>query len=135
MSSSASIPSRTVTELDQVRILKLLPRPDDDSPIAELLDFADVVPAREVPADVVTMNSQLRVAEVDGTRVRELTLCYPADADPAAGRVSVLSPMGAALLGQRVGATVTWVTPDGRRIDSQLREILFQPEANGDYVS
>jgi pimeloyl-ACP methyl ester carboxylesterase len=59
----------------------------------------------------------------------------PADAEPDAGFVSVLSPVGAALLGRRVGSRASWVTPDGRRHEAEIVAVLFQPEASGDYTT
>jgi regulator of nucleoside diphosphate kinase len=63
-----------------------------------------------------------------------LTLCYPADADPAAGRVSVLSPVGASLLGLRVGEVARWQGPAGDTHAAEVVALLFQPEASGDYT-
>jgi regulator of nucleoside diphosphate kinase len=125
----------TLTELDHVR-LQALPRRGTPLPAAlqDLLDNADVVPSREVPADVVTLYARLQLAEADA-RVRPLVVCQPDDAEPEAGFVSVLSPLGTALLGRRVGDTVAWVTPDGRRHSAHIAALDFQPEASGDYVT
>lgn len=133
---SASIASlRVVTELDHVRLLRLLrlQRPGGSS-IAELLDHADLVSSREVGPDIVTMNSQVRLADPQTGEERQLTLSYPADADPAAGRLSVFSPLGASLLGLRVGAQAQWRGADGTPAQAQLRGIVYQPEASGDYL-
>lgn len=133
----ASLGERTLTELDHVRLCGLLRRAeaDADSPLHECLASADLVPSREVGPDVVTLYSQLLLADAaDGTR-RKLTLVYPADAEPEAGFVSVLSPVGTALLGRRVGSTASWVTPDGRRHAAEIVALLFQPEASGDYTT
>ena len=70
----------------------------------------------------------------DGT-LRKLTLCYPQDAEPQFGFVSVLSPIGLGLLGQQVGATVGWESPDGTERMAEVDAILFQPEASGDYTT
>jgi regulator of nucleoside diphosphate kinase len=64
----------------------------------------------------------------------KLTLCYPTDADPAAGFVSVLSPVGVSLLGQTVGNVARWCTPAGQERAAEVLAVLFQPEASGDYV-
>jgi len=128
---------RTLTELDHVRLAGLLRRAPAaaGSPLDDWLDSADLVPSREVAPDIVTMYSQVLLADaLDGTR-RKLTLCYPADAEPEGGFVSVLSPVGAALLGRRVGSTASWVTPDGRRHGAEIVALLFQPEASGDYTT
>ena len=128
---------RTLTELDHVRLSSLLRRgtpPPEAAPIADLIDGAALVPSREVAPDVVTMYSQvLLVHEPSGTRSK-LTLCYPQDAEPESGFVSILSPVGAALLGQRVGSRVHWVTPLGERRKGEIVALLFQPEASGDYT-
>ncbi len=97
-----------------------------------LLEGSYTVSAREVPADVVTMNSRVRLTSSDGGLSTVYTVVFPADADAARQRVSVLAPLGAALLGGRVGQDAVWETPEGTR---QLRvaEMLYQPEAAGDY--
>ena len=75
----------------------------------------------------------LRSAD-DGTPCK-LTLCYPDDAEPQFGFVSVLSPIGLSLLGHEVGATVSWQSPDGTERMAEVDAILFQPEASGDYTT
>jgi regulator of nucleoside diphosphate kinase len=129
---------RTLTVLDHVRLDALLRRArigPNASPLSELIAAADLVPSREVAPDIVTMCSQVVIADAaDGSR-RRLTLCYPADADPDAGRVSVLSPVGAALLGQRVGRVARWTTPNGELRSAEIVAIEFQPEASGDYTT
>ena len=131
---STPFAARLLSELDHVRIRKLLPQHGVPGPLAELLNGAELVPPREVPAHVATMHSQLRLADLTTGAPRELTLCYPADADPALGRVSVLSPAGTSLLGLSVGEEARWQTPDGRQHAVRLLEILFQPEASGHYT-
>jgi len=123
---------RTLTELDHVRIARLLPAAAH--PLGEVLDAAELVPSRKVASDIVTMYSTVVVADVPSGRERKLTLCYPPDAEPAAGFISVLSPVGASLLGLRVGEVARWRTPDGTETETELRAILFQPEASGDYT-
>jgi len=134
---------RTLTELDHVRILKLLQRTGAPGPaagpatLATLLDEADVVPSREVPADVVTMYSRVTLEDTDTREHRTLCVCYPPDADPVQGFVSILSPMGAALLGRRVGdviAPASGAPAGGAAARLRIVEILFQPEASGDYT-
>ncbi len=134
---------RTLTELDHVRLSRLLHhdprRPRDPAipaagPLYEVLEAADLVPSREVPGDVVTMYSRVSVSAPEGGPQRVLTLCYPDDADAAEGFVSVLSPIGAALLGRRVGETVTPAAPGAAAAPLRICSILFQPEASGDYT-
>ena len=132
---------RTLTELDHVRLLSLARRHRRSegshfpgAAIEQLLDACAVVPSRQVSPDVVTMYSQVQLQDrVSGLRSK-LTLCYPADAEPAAGFVSVLSPVGASLLGQTVGSVARWSTPAGEERAAEILAILFQPEASGDYA-
>ena len=134
--SSLQTEFRTVTELDHVRIYNLVRRQSGmvSGDITEVIDNADLVRSQEVPPNVVTMYSQVLVADVHSGEQRTLTLCYPTDADPAEGRISVLSPVGASLLGLPVGAIASWTAPDGTRVAAQVQDILFQPEASGDYM-
>ncbi|MFT3663693.1 GreA/GreB family elongation factor [Piscinibacter sp.] len=126
---------RTLTELDHVRLTRLLQRqPADPAAIGALLEAAHVVPSRAVGPDVVTMYSQVLLRDAGAATPIKLTLCYPDDAEPAAGFVSVLSPLGQALLGLRCGETACWTTPDGRARAARVEALLFQPEASGDYT-
>jgi len=131
---------RTLTQLDHKRLTDLVLRlrdgtaaPQSPGTIREILDFADVVDPDKLAPDVVTMNSQVLVEDPLSKRARKLTLCYPQDAEPAAGFISVLSPVGASLLGLHAGATARWRTPLGRTSSADVIAILFQPEAVGDY--
>ena len=127
--------ARTITDLDHIRLYKLLQRQGAaDGPLAELIDAAEVVTPQTVAPDVVTMLSRVRVADPAGGAERSLTLCYPPEADAARGFISVLSPLGTALLGLRAGETARWRGADGRETALTLRAIEFQPEANGDYT-
>lgn len=129
---------RTVTHLDRVRIHRWLreqPASATTRAVAEMVDNADEVAPQQVPGDVVTLYSQVLLAGPQGQPPRQLTLCYPPDAEPQAGFVSVFSPVGAALLGLRVGDTATWAGPDGRLETAQVTALLFQPEASGDFTT
>ena len=128
---------RVLTELDHVRLATLASR-GLRGRLAEIdgvLDDAFVVPSRKVAPDIVTMYSQVLLRLPDDGTKRKLTLCYPDDAEPQFGFVSVLSPIGLGLLGQQVGATVRWNAPDGTERVAELDAILFQPEASGDYTT
>jgi len=132
---------RTLTELDHVRLSNLLRRDrrgDRASmppiEIEDLLDGCAVVTSRQVRPDVVTMYSQVLLQDIDTGLRSKLTLCYPADAEPAAGFVSVLSPVGSSLLGLPIGAVARWRTPAGDERGAQIIGIPFQPEASGDYA-
>jgi regulator of nucleoside diphosphate kinase len=131
-------PARLLTELDHVRISKLLQRPgpsaDTLAQVEDLIHSAELVSPYKVPANVVTMYSQVLIADGQGGQQRKLTLCYPHDADVAAGFVSVLSPVGAGLLGLKEGSVARWQTPDGATATAKIVDILFQPEESGDYL-
>ncbi len=104
---------------------------DGAEALHETLDGARRVSSAEIEADVVTMNSEVAIEETSGTR-RTIKLAYPAEADPAQGRVSVLSPLGNALLGARAGWMVKFATPLGER-SVRIAEVRFQPEAAAQY--
>lgn len=126
-------PERVLTELDHARLNKLgsAQLPQD---LADELQAVDLVSSQEIAPDVVTMNSELELVLPGQARRQRLTLCYPGDAQPSAGRISVLSPIGMALLGRRVGDTISWSMPNGEACQAELAALLFQPEASGDYT-
>jgi regulator of nucleoside diphosphate kinase len=83
--------------------------------LAEELERAFVVGADAVPAGVIMVNSEVEVVDLLSGEHRELTLVFPSEADPVAGRVSVLAPLGCALMGYREGDIVDWEMPGGLR--------------------
>jgi regulator of nucleoside diphosphate kinase len=100
--------------------------------LEEELERAVVVPSKDVPPDVITMNSELQVKDVDTGNKLIFRLVFPRDADFERGKVSILAPIGMALIGYRTGDTVNWKVPSGiRRL--KIEEVLYQPEAAGDY--
>ena len=100
--------------------------------LEDQLTRRSLVPQGDVRDDTVTMNSKVRVRELDTGRRQVLTLVYERDADPFGERVSVLTPLGAAILGSRVGDVVEWQSRRGpRRV--RIERILFQPEAAGEF--
>lgn len=132
---------RTLTELDHVRLTNLLRRAQAGGSgatagraLEALLDGCAVVPSRQAPPDVVTMYAQVLLQDLQTGQRSTLAPCYPPDADPAAGRVSVLSPLGAGLLGLKAGDVAHWATPGGEQRAARILAIVFQPEASGDYV-
>jgi len=100
--------------------------------LEEELDRAVLVPSAKVPANVVTMNTQMRVKDLDSDNEMLIQLVFPSEADFERGKISILAPIGTALIGYRSGDTVEWNVPAGiRRL--QIEEITYQPEAAGDY--
>lgn len=133
------VPHRTLTQIDYVRITRLLrqqPTPPDAEEIEELLASSDLVAVPAVPPTLVTMSSQVLLQDPSSdTPPFELTLCYPQQAQPGAGLVSVLSPVGRSLLGLRVGQVARWRVPDGAEREARVLAVLYQPEASGEELS
>jgi len=127
---------RTLTQIDYVRLTRLasLSARDAYGAIQALLENSDLVSSAAVPATVVTMNTQVRLLGDTGTAPGKVTLCYPDDADPSQGFISVLSPLGASLLGLQAGDVARWRTPVGQERVACIVDVLFQPEASGDYT-
>lgn len=89
-----------------------------------------VVNPEQVPATVVTMNSEVEVVDLETEERRSLTVVFPSMAAIEAGRVSVLAPLGTALIGSCEGARVAWHTPRGPR-QLKIERVVYQPEASG----
>jgi regulator of nucleoside diphosphate kinase len=114
-----------ITDLDMARLGHLEVAPD----LAPELDRADIVPSHAVPPNVVTMNSRVAFADETTGVCFAVTIVYPQDADPSAGKISVLAPVGSALLGLSVGQSIEWCFPDGRPRTLRVVDLLYQPEA------
>ncbi len=95
------------------------------------LNRAKIVEPQEVPGKVITMNSRLVFRDVEDESRSEITLVFPEHSDVDQGRMSVLSPIGTALLGYAVGDELDWTVPGGTR-RLKIEELLYQPEAAGD---
>lgn len=129
-----------ITEYDMARLRKLL---DDAGPQArrgnQYLESLEVELARamlvapaDIPSSVVTMNSTVHLVDLDTQEEMVYTLVFPDQADLAQEKISVLAPIGTAMLGYGVGDTFAWQVPDGvRRL--LIKDVLYQPEAAGDY--
>lgn len=91
------------------------------------LDIAQIVEPDEVPCDVITMNSTVRLRDLKTKETETFTLVYPEEANIADGKLSILAPLGTAILGYRVGDSVRWNVPSG--VGRWLvEELNFQPE-------
>lgn len=99
--------------------------------LKEELQRGEVVEAEHVPGAIVTMHSRVRVRDLKQRESETYVLVYPPDADIDAGKLSVLAPLGTALLGARLGQVVIVEAPAGRR-RLKIEKILYQPEAAGD---
>ncbi|MBN1560283.1 nucleoside diphosphate kinase regulator [candidate division KSB1 bacterium] len=93
---------------------------------------AKVVKSHGVPADVITMNSQVRLLDTTSQEEMVCWLVYPDYANDEHGKISIFAPMGLALIGYRVGDIIEWPVPGGM-LRIKVLEILYQPEASGNY--
>ena len=128
-----------ITRFDKARLMRLLRSLDaaqetrgEIEDLEQELERGIEVDSTDVGSDVVTMNSTVRVADLDANTTHLYTIVFPADADVDKGRISILSPLGTALLGYRAGDVVTWEMPRGTR-RLRIEELVYQPEAAGDF--
>lgn len=130
-------PPPTMTEFDLRRLDALFERirsqlrpPLTLTLLEREAERALVVKPEEVPATVVTMNSEVQIFDLDTEERQCLTLVFPSMAGIDTGRISVLAPLGTALLGSREGSRVAWQSPRGAR-RLQVERVVYQPEAAG----
>lgn len=133
---STSAPPIVVSSRDLERIDALLEAPAHRNfpgvaILRKELERATIVDPDKVPPDVVTMNSTAQVVDIDSGESYDLTLVYPRDADGDPGKVSVLAPVGSAILGLRVGDSIQWPMPGGTQRALRIAAISYQPEASG----
>ncbi|AEG60765.1 nucleoside diphosphate kinase regulator [Desulforamulus ruminis] len=129
-----------ITEFDKKRLLKLIDEEkefhqgnkDYLKTLEHELNRAHVVDPKEVPGDVITMNSKVLLKDLDTGEEMIYTLVFPADADLLEDKISVLAPVGTAILGYWVGAILDWKVPNGV-VRLKVEKIIYQPEAAGDY--
>lgn len=95
------------------------------------LERAEIVAPQEIPEGVITMKSTAVLLDIDKGERLQLTLCYPQDSR-SEGKVSVLAPIGTAMLGYKVEDVIEWDTPDGK-VNLLVEQVLYQPEAAGVY--
>ncbi|KQB51693.1 nucleoside diphosphate kinase regulator [Pseudomonas endophytica] len=131
-------PSITLTRLDVQRLEKLIDSLDDALPgvialQAELDRAENLVSHEEVSPNIVTMNSRVHCREQSSGKDYHLTLVYPKDANPDEGKISILAPVGSALLGLQTGQHINWPAPGGKTLKLELLEVIYQPEAAGDF--
>lgn len=115
-----------VTKTDFQKLTSLIQ--DADSAAADLLDEelgrASVVSDDEIPGDVVSMNSKVRFQDLDTGTESVVTLVYPNEANIEENKVSVLAPVGSALIGLRVGQTIQWPVPNGKEKKLKVIAVL-----------
>lgn len=129
-----------VTDFDKKRLDELIaaalefgdkPRDDLNGLLSEIKN-ANIVKPQEIPADVITMNSKVLLRDVSANKEFTYSLVFPQDADIDKGAISVLAPVGTAILGYQEGDQVKWKVPSGERT-LEIVKVLYQPEAAKDF--
>jgi regulator of nucleoside diphosphate kinase len=125
-----------ITQADMTRLQSLIEKlkssRDDIKSLRGELDQAKVVAPAEIPPDVITMNSKAQLRDLSDDELMTYTLVFPAKANADDGLISVLAPIGTAMLGHRVGDEFEWNVPGGQ-VHLRVENVLYQPEANGHY--
>lgn len=129
-----------ITEVDKKRLQKLIDEANEFTKgnkaylanLEQELNRANVVSSKEIPQDTITMNSQVVLKDLDSGEEMLYSLVYPDDADLKANKISVLAPVGTAILGYRLGDIIDWPVPDGT-VRLEVVKLLYQPEAAGDF--
>lgn len=131
-----------ITKVDQEKLLSILSDAGDLKAedrallktLEEELTRATIVNPKDIPPDIVTMNSKVRIEDMVTGEEDVYTVVFPGHANYQEKKISVLAPVGTALLGYRVDDIIEWEMPRGlRRL--RIKEILYQPEANGKDLS
>ena len=149
-----SQPPILISSLDAQRLRNMLDSGAHDhmpgiDALSDEIDRATIVEPQQVPADVVTMNSIVRFINDSTHQEFQLKLVYPegiatrlageptklAQDEPPVQVVSVLAPVGSALLGLTVGQSIDWQIPGGKRLQLRILQVLRQPEAQGDFLA
>ncbi|WP_224247911.1 nucleoside diphosphate kinase regulator [Hyalangium gracile] len=127
----------TETDLDRLQRVIEVHGAGRNAELAEMLEQelarAEVRSSHDVPPGVVTMNSTVIYEDVETGQRRQVTLCYPQDASSDEGRISVLAPIGSALIGLSEGQAIEWPVPGGRTRHLRIVAVPYQPEAAGHF--
>ena len=129
-----------ITELDHNRLSALLDRTRDSNftdreyldKLEAELDRAEIVDPQDIPRDVITMRSKVLLKDLVSGESNTYSLVFPIEANFSEGKISVLAPIGTAILGYRQGDTIEWLVPSGLR-KLKVEKVLYQPEAAGDH--
>ncbi len=126
-----------ITDNDMKRLKESIIEADnkDKKYLRELedeLDKGEVVNSRDIPDNIITMNSKVRLRDINTQKEMIYWLVFPDDSNTDQGKISILAPIGTALLGYKVGDIIEWKVPAGLT-KLKVEEILYQPEAAGDY--
>ncbi|MEL7565933.1 MAG: nucleoside diphosphate kinase regulator [Dehalobacterium sp.] len=130
-----------ITVKDRERILKLIKKEKEFGTgrnkeflkdLEQELNRANIVSSENIPGDSITMNSKVLLKDLDLGKEAIYTLVYPEDADLNENKISVLAPIGTAILGFREGDVINWKIPAGIA-KLKVEKIIYQPEADGNY--
>lgn len=125
-----------ITQADMTRLRSLIESMkssrEDLKALRGELDHANVVTSSDIPPDVITMNSRAQVRDLSDDEVMTYTLVFPGKANADDGLISVLAPIGTAMLGRRVGDEFEWHVPAGP-VRLRVENVIYQPEANGHF--
>ncbi len=129
-----------VTKFDMDRLLELIERvrssPKFNKDNIDLLEKelyrGVLVDPQKIPGDVITMNSKVSITDIESGEKMSYTLVFPSAANISENKLSILAPLGIALIGYRKGDIIEWPVPSGIR-KLKVDEIIYQPEAAGDY--
>ncbi|PKM02222.1 MAG: nucleoside diphosphate kinase regulator [Gammaproteobacteria bacterium HGW-Gammaproteobacteria-6] len=133
-----SRPKIIISSLDAERLETLLDSlphgsfPGKDELEAELAR-AEVVESKDIPPTIITMNSTVKFSVESSAEDFTLTLVYPKDMDSNSGKISILAPVGSALIGLCVGDFIEWPKPGGGVLRVRVEEVVYQPERSGEY--
>lgn len=131
-------PVITISSLDADRLYNLIEAQPAKSlasahDLEAELDRANIVDPKEVPPGIVTMNSTVDFIVEATNEEFVLTLVYPKDIDASGEKISVLAPVGSALLGLSQGDEIEWPKPGGGVIKVMIKEVTYQPERAGEF--
>lgn len=134
----ATRPPIIINRLDAERLQRLIDEADEHDvavvrSLEEELARGEVVDPQEIPEDVVSMCSQVQFTDLARDRQIIRTLVYPHALATTEDGVSVMAPVGAALIGLRIGDTIDWPLPGGREARLRIDAILWQPEREGQF--
>lgn len=132
---NTTTPRILITDQDFQRLSALVSITDDERSdmLDEELSRANIIAQADVPSSVVTMNSKVKFLDQSNGQTSEMTLVYPQDANLDEGRISIFAPVGIALLGLSVGQAIDWKMPNGQIKKLQVEQVVFQPEAAGQW--
>jgi regulator of nucleoside diphosphate kinase len=105
---------------------------EDLKALSAELDQAQVVAPSDIPPDVITMNSKAQVRDLEDDELMTYTLVFPVKANVDEGLISILAPIGTAMLGHQVGDEFEWHVPAGA-IRLRVEKVLYQPESAGHF--